>query len=56
MPESSSNKTGIRGKAVSQNQSSEGSRGRTVTYWTPKGNSRTARLSHKPSMANLLAQ
>ena len=33
-----------------------GPRGRAVTHWTPKGCSRIARLSHKPSSANLLAQ
>lgn len=26
------------------------------THWIPKRGSSTARLSHKPSMANLLAQ
>lgn len=30
--------------------------GGAVTHWTPKLCSTTARLSHKPSIANLLAQ
>lgn len=31
-------------------------RGWAGTHWIPKRGSSTARLSHKPSMANLLAQ
>ena len=52
-PESGSKKTGCCG---SQSQGSEGPGGGAVTHWTPKGCSRIARLSHKPSIANLLAQ
>lgn len=36
-------------------QTSDGSGG-LVTHWTPKRGSRIARLSHRPSTANLLAQ